>query len=69
VPLLFEEALFLPLDEPLRGDVLKFFLIDLVFSCEAFLFAASKFSKDLFSFCLPLLGLEVITTGPILKLL
>lgn len=26
-PLLLDEALFLPLEEPLLGDVLKFFLI------------------------------------------
>jgi len=68
---------FLPLDDPLLGEVERFFYFYYLspFYFKLYLFEANIFSNDLFSFCLcfvepsALAIVVVITTGPILILL
>ncbi len=52
----FDETLFLPLEEPLLGELLKFFLASIAFAVKTSLAdlafeAAKRFSQDLLSFC------------------
>jgi hypothetical protein len=55
--LTLDDPLFFPLEEPLLGDVLRFFLpskfLAAAITSALFLFAARRFSYDLFSFYFP----------------